>query len=200
MLTITDWPTTGNSDAHALIQEAKRRRRRRRRTIAIGTVIAVTAVSGYLLFRTGGPPRPALHPRTPSIVGVLPNARAYRSCPGSAQVGPKSAPDFLPAASSQTGNLALAVNQARALMRANYGFTHSVAQLPSHSHVEAVRVVPGAMYVWTKAASGQVRVIHIKNYGIDVYLKAAADCPTGGWVRMVANGFQVTFLAPRSTR
>ncbi len=100
---------------------------------------------------------------------------------------------------SRTNDLPFVVSVAQRMVRGPYlGFTHRIEQLPVRSAVKDIRVGPGGGYVWTRATSGQVKVEHVKNYGIYVYLTSASRCPSGGWARLANGGVQVTFLAPKS--
>ena len=134
-----------------------------------------------------------------SLFGLLANNNAYRTCPDSARVGPATSPDGLPAMTSRTNDLAFVLLIASSMERGPYlGFTHPISQLPPRSAVTDIRVGPGGGYVWTRGASGQVKVEHVENYGIYVYLTTASRCPSGGWARLADDGVQVTFLAPKS--
>jgi hypothetical protein len=201
-MTIVDSIRTAPAeDLQALIEEAKRHRRHRRWFTA-GVVALLVAVSlglfaGVSWSGGGGPSRGARNPDAPSLVGMT--ANAYRACPGSARVGPATSPDGLPASASRTNDLAFVASVAQNMARGRYlGFTHQIATLPLRSTVKDIRVGPGGGYVWTRGSSGLVEVDRVKNYGIDVYLNSASQCPSGGWARWADSGVQVTFLAPKS--
>jgi hypothetical protein len=199
MRTLTAPPIAESADldAQALFEEARRRRRRRRQTIGVVGVVLLVVTPLIVAATSYGKPGVAHRNATPRLLGLLANKGAYVECPGSAHVGPQSAPDFLPAAISGTDNLSFVVSVAEEMTDGSYlGLTHQVAGLPVGRDVRAVRVAPGGGWVWSRSASGQIRVIPVKNYGIYVYLKETARCPTGGWVRLVNNGVQVTFLMP----
>jgi hypothetical protein len=202
-MTIVDSaPKAQPEDAQALIEEAKRHRRRRR-WLTAGVVALVAAVSLGVLAaiswgggggRVNGAPRMASSP----LVGLPANNNTYDECIGSAKVGPATSADGLPAKVSGTEDLAYVTSVERNMGSGPYlGFTHRIAGLPDRRAVRAIRVGPGGGYVWTRDPSGQVEVVHVKNYGIYVYLSTASQCPNGGWVRLADNGVQVTFLAPK---
>jgi hypothetical protein len=186
--------------ADALFPEARRRRRRRR----IAGVIALVALStGSYAFVSGigkgGGVNTSGHVPGSSLLGVLPNNRSYRDCPGSAHVGPATFPDGLPAKVSRTDDLAFVTFVAKGMASGPYlGLTHPFVGLPDRKEVKAIRVGPGGGYVWTRDTAGQVAVVHIKNYGIYVYLRSSSECPNGGLARLADGGVQVTFLAPRA--
>jgi hypothetical protein len=183
-------------EAQLLFEEARRRRRRRLWVIAVASVAALS-VGTWVVVDSGGGARVGTHPATRSLVGLPADHRSYKPCPGSAEVGSATSPDGLPAQVSRTDDLALAVNDARNMLRGQYlGFTHRVSGLPDRSDVKTIRVGPGGGYVWTRDSTGQVEVVPVKNYGLYVYLNSSLACPTGGWARFVDGGFQVTFLAP----
>jgi hypothetical protein len=201
MAIVDSVPTVQAEDPIALIEEA-RRHKRHRRLVTAGVVALIVAMSlgvyvGVSL-SGGGPSKGAPTAAAPSLVGLLANNGAYMECPGSAHVGPGDSPDLLPQDISRTDDLSFVESVAEEMTDGAYlGLTHPLAGLPLGRDVSAVRVVPGGGWVSSRGASGQIRVIPEKNYGIYVYLKAAARCPTGGWVRLVNNGVQVTFLRPK---
>lgn len=99
---------------------------------------------------------------------------------------------------SRTNDVAFVTSVAKSMDRGPYlGLTHRVAGLPGRRAVRAISVGAGSGYVWKWNSAGQVEVVHVRNYGINVYLSAAAQCPHGGWVRLSDEGVQVTFLAPK---
>jgi hypothetical protein len=195
-------PTALPEDPLALIEEAKRHRRRRRWWTA-GVVLLVAAVFlGIFAFVSwgvgGGRPIGAGRTTPAPLVGLPVYNSTYDECLGSAKVGPATSADGLPAKVSGTEDLAYVTSVARNMASGPYlGFTHRIAGLPDRHAVRAIRVGPGGGYVWTRVPSGQVEVVHVKNYGIYVYLSTASQCPNGGWVRWADNGVQVTFLAPK---
>jgi hypothetical protein len=201
-VTIVDSLRTAPAEVQqALIEEAKRHRRRRR-WFRAGVVMLLVTVSLALFagvsWNDGGTSKDARTTATPSLVGLTAN-NAYRACPGSARVGPATSPDGLPASASRTNDLTFVASVAQNMSRGPYlGFTHQIAKLPLRSAVKDIRVGPGGGYVWTRGTTGQVEVDHVKNYGIDVSLTSASQCPSGGWARWADNGVQVTFLAPKS--
>jgi hypothetical protein len=203
MTSIDFVPAVQAEDPHALIEEAKRHRRHRR-WVTAGVVALIVAMSlgvyaGVSWSGGGGPSKGAPPPVAPSIVGLMANNSVYRECPGSALVGPATSPDGLPAMANRTNDLAFVVFVAQNMARGPYlGFTHRIARLPVRSAVKDIRVGPGGGYVWARGTSGQIKVEHVQNYGIYVYLTAASRCPTGGWARWADGGVQVTFLAPKS--
>jgi hypothetical protein len=203
-MTIVDSePTVQAEDQHALIEEAKRHRRHRRWfTACVVALVVAVSLGAYAVVSWssgGGPSKSASSAAAPSLVGLVANNSAYRECPGSARVGPTTSPDGLPAKVSRTEDLAYVTSVARNMASGPYlGFTHQIAGLPDRRAVRAIRVGPGGGYVWTLDPSGQVEVVHVKNYGIYVYLSTASQCPNGGLVRLADNGVQVTFLAPKS--
>jgi hypothetical protein len=186
----------------ALIEEAKRHRRRRRLATA-GVVLLVAAVFlGMVAFVSwdvgGGRPTGAGRMTPSPLVGLPAYNDAYETCPGSAEVGPETSPDGLPARASATTNLASVISNAKSMERGpNLGFPQRFPGLPESAAVRAIRVGRGGGYVWTRNSSGQVEVVHVKNYGIYVFLRAASQCPFGGWARLSDGGVQVTFLAPK---
>lgn len=200
-LTTTAPPEMEDNEAQALFKEA-RRRRRRRRWWATGTILLATLLGGTsavlsAVGKDGGLPA-ARHFGAPQVVGLLANSNAYLECPGSAHVGDDSSADVLPANVSRTDDLVFVERVAQNMAGGPYlGFTHQVTGLPDRSSVRAVRVGPGGGYVWSRDSSRQVEIVHVKNYGIYVYLEASSRCPTGGWARWANNGVQVTFLAPK---
>src|ERR1039458_5113347 len=194
-------PKAQPEDAQALIEEAKRHRRRRRWLTAGVVALVAAGALGVLAVvswgdgggRVNGAPRVASSP----LVGLPANNNTYDECIGSAKVGPATSADGLPAKVSGTEDLKV-TSVARNMASGPYlGFTHWIAGLPDRRAVRAIRVGPGGGYVWTRDPSGQVEVVHVKNYGIYVYLSTASQCPNGGWVRLADNGVQVTFLAPK---
>jgi hypothetical protein len=203
-MTIVDSePTVQAEDPHALIEEAKRHRRHRRLftacVIALVVAVSLGVYAGVSWSGGAGPSRRAPTVAAPSLVGLLANNNAYRECPGSARVGPRTSPDGLPAMVSRTNDLSFVLFVAQNMARGPYlGFTHRIAHLPIRSAVKDIRVGPGGGYVWTRSISGQIEVEHVKNYGIYVYLTSASQCPRGGWARLANGGVQVTFLSPKS--
>ena len=190
-------------DAQALIEEAKRHRRRRR-WITAGAVVLTASVFvgifGVVTSRGGGGRSTGVGRVAPSpLVGLPAYNGAYGACPGSAEVGPQTSSDGLPAKASATTNLAFVTFVAKSMQRGLYlGFPHRFPGLPDRAAVRAIRVGSGGGYVWTRNSSGRVEVVHVKNYGIYVYLQTALLCPFGGWARLSDGGVQVTFLAPKS--
>ena len=169
-------------------------------TCVVALVVAVSlGVYAGVSWTSGGmPSKGAPTVAAPSLVGLIANNTAYRACPGSARVGPATSPDGLPAMTSRTNDLPFVVSVAQNMARGPYlGFTHRIAGLPDRRAVRAIRVGPGGGYVWTLDPSGQVEVVHVKNYGIYVYLSTASQCPNGGLVRLADNGVQVSFFAPK---
>ena len=195
-------PTVQAEDPRALREEAKRHRRHRRWftacVVALVIALAVGIYAGISWSTRSGPSKGVPTAATPSLVGLIANNTGYRECSGSARVGPVTSPDGLPALASRTNDLPFVVSVAQNMARGPYlGFTHRIAQLPARRAVRYVRVGPGGGYVWTRAASGQIEVEHVENYGIFVYLTSASQCPHGGWARLADGGIQVTFLAPK---
>jgi hypothetical protein len=193
-------PSSDIQGAEALFPEARRRRRRRWIT---GFVALVALSSGTYAFVSGigngGGVKTSGSLTGSSLLGLPVDNRSYRDCPGSAQVGPATSPDGLPARVSRTDDLAFVKFVAKGMATGPYlGLTHPLAGLPDRKEVKAIRVGPGGGYVWTRDSSGQVEVVHVMNYGIYVYLTASSDCPSGGLARLSDGGVQVTFLAPRS--
>ncbi len=185
--------------ADALFPEARRRRRRRWVTGLVALGALVSGTYAFVSANGNGGAKTSGQVAGPSLVGLLPNNSSYRDCPGSAHVGPATSPDGLPAQVSRTDDLAFALRDAKSMATGPYlGLTHPFARLPDGKEVKAIRVGPGGGYVWTRDTSGQVEVVHVKDYGIYVYLRASSDCPKGGLARLSDGGFQVTFLAPRS--
>jgi hypothetical protein len=202
MAIVDSAPTVQAEDPRALIEEAKRHKRHRRWfTACVSALVVVMALglyAGISWSSRTGPSKGVPTAATPSLVGLIANNNAYRECPGSARVGPATSPDGLPALASRTNDLPFVVFVAQNMARGPYlGFTHRIARLPVQRAVRYVRVGPGGGYVWTRSASGQIEVEHVKNYGIFVYLTSASQCPYGGWARLADGGIQVTFLAPR---
>lgn len=202
-MTIVDSePTVQAEDQHALIEEAKRHRRHRHWVtacvVALVVAVALGIYAGVSWSSGGGPSKGAPTAAASSLVGLIANNNAFRECSGSARVGPATSPDGLPALASRTNDLPFVVFVAQNMARGPYlGFTHRIEQLPVRSAVKDIRVGPGGGYVWTRAASGQIEVERVKNYGIYVYLTSASECPSGGWARLADGGVQVTFLAPK---
>jgi hypothetical protein len=194
--------TSPAKDQQALIEEAKRHRRHRRwftaGVVALLVAVALGLFAGVSWSGGGATSKGARTAAAPSLSGLTAN-NAYRACPGSARVGPATSPDGLPAFASRTNDLPFVASVAQNMARGPYlGFTHQIAKLPLRNAVKYIRVGPGGGYVWTRGTSGLVEVDHVKNYGIDVYLTSASQCPSGGWARWADSGVQVTFLAPKS--
>ena len=203
-MTIVDSaPKALPEDAQALIEEARRHRRRRRWITAGVIVLTVALFLGIFAVFTsgggGGHPTAAGRVTQSPLVGLPAYNSAYEACPGSAEVGPQTSSDGLPAKASATTDLAFVTFDAKSMERGPYlGFPHRFPGLPDSAAVRAIRIGPGGGYVWTRNSSGQVEVVHVKNYGIYVYLRTASRCPFGGWARLSDGGVQVTFLAPKS--
>jgi hypothetical protein len=192
---------TGQADARALIEQARRHQRRRRWWTAGSVAVAVASSGvGYAIVSgIGNGQNPSIPKgKSPSHGAVPVGHRVYQQCPGSAQVGPATSPDGLPAMASRTDDLTFVTLVAEHMAKGDYlGFTHQIAGLPVRENVSSVQVGPGGGYVWMRKATGQAEVVRVKNYGINLYLKAPSDCPTGGWARWSNGGVQITFLAPK---
>jgi hypothetical protein len=199
MTLMTPHPTARrDDDSQALFEEARRRRQRRWAVGVVATIVVLAGTAALVVVTRGGNSSVAPRITSPHPFGLLVNNGAYAECTGSAHVGEGTSPDGLPADASGTDNLSFVERVAENMATGPYlGFTHQITALPARRNVRAVRVGPGGGWVWSRSASGQVRVIPVKDYGIYVYLRAASQCPTGGWTRWTANGVQVTFLAPK---
>src|ERR1700688_550967 len=160
-MTILDATSKAHADnAQALIEEARRHQRGRRRWMAGAVVLAAVLSWGTyaIVSGTGGG---GLHApgqvAAPLLVGLLANSRSYRDCPGSAQVGPATSADGLPAEVSRTDDLSFVKVVAKNMTSSPYlGFTHRIVGMPDYRGVSAIRVGPGGGYVWTRNPSGQV--------------------------------------------